>query len=155
MSKRTYELIYVLKPDAPETEVADMHKQVADIVDRLGGTIDKSENAAPWGRRKLAYEIGHHKEGFYVLEQITGSGELMKEIDRRLKVTEGLLRHLIVRVDESTIKADRMRTKRLEESRRRRVARGLPPDRQPGEGPQGEDSDDSGDMMFDGGEAEV
>ena len=155
MSKRTYELIYVLKPDAPETEVADMHKQVADIVERLGGTIDKSENAAPWGRRKLAYEIGHHKEGFYVLEQITGSGELMKEIDRRLKVTEGLLRHLIVRVDEASIKADRARTKRLEESRRRRVARGLPPDRQPGEGPQGEDSDDSGDMMFDSSEAEV
>ncbi|OFW44188.1 MAG: 30S ribosomal protein S6 [Acidobacteria bacterium RIFCSPLOWO2_12_FULL_67_14b] len=152
MSKRTYELIYVLKPDAPETEVADMHKQVADIVERLGGAIDKTDT---WGRRKLAYEIGHHKEGFYVLEVITGSGELMKEIDRRLKVTEGLLRHLIVRVDESTIKAERMRTKRIDESRRRRVARGLPPDRQPGEGPQGEDSDDSGDLMFDGAETEV
>jgi len=146
MSKRTYELIYVMKPDVPETEAADMHKQVADIVERMGGTIDKTDT---WGRRKLAYEIGHQKEGFYVLEVISGSGELMKEIDRRLKVTEGLLRHLIVRVDESTIKAERMRTKRTEESRRRRVARGLPPDRQPGEGPQGEDSDDSGDMMFD------
>ena len=100
MSNRTYELIYVLKPDAAESEVADMHKQVADIVERMGGTIDKTENGMPWGRRKLAYEIGHHKEGFYVLEVITGSGELMKEIDRRLKVTEGLLRHLIVRVDE-------------------------------------------------------
>ena len=155
MSNRTYELIYVLKPDAPETEVADMHKQVADIVERLGGTIDKTENVAPWGRRRLAYEIGHHKEGFYVLEVITGSAELMKEIDRRLKVTEGLLRHLIVRVDEATIKAERMRAKRTEESRRRRVARGLPPDRQPGEGPQGEDNDDSGDMMFDGGEMEA
>ncbi len=155
MSKRTYELIYVLKPDAPETEVADLHKQVADIVQRMGGTIDKSENAAPWGRRKLAYEIGHHKEGFYVLEVITGSGELMKEVDRRLKVTEGILRHLIVRVDEASIKAERMRGKRQEESRRRRVARGLPPDRQPGEGPQGEDNDDSGDMMFDSAEAEV
>ena len=155
MSNRTYELIYVLKPDAPETEVADLHKQVADIVERMGGTIDKTENAAPWGRRRLAYEIGHHKEGFYVLEVITGSAELMKEIDRRLRVTEGLLRHLIVRVDESSIKADRMRAKRTEESRRRRVARGLPPDRQPGEGPQGEDNDDSGDMMFDGGEMEA
>jgi small subunit ribosomal protein S6 len=149
---RTYELIYVLKPDAPETEVAELHKQVADIVERLGGTLDKTDT---WGRRKLAYEIGHHKEGFYVLEVITGSGELMKEIDRRLKVTEGLLRHLIVRVDESTIKAERMRTKRTEESRRRRVARGLPPDRQPGEGPQGEDSDDSGDLMFDGPDLEA
>jgi small subunit ribosomal protein S6 len=146
MSARTYELIYVLKPDAPEQEVADLHTQVAEIVQRLGGTLDKTDT---WGRRKLAYEIGHHKEGFYVLEVITGSGELMKEIDRRLKVTEGLLRHLIVRVDESTIKAERARSKRTEESRRRRVARGLPPDRQPGEGPQGEDNDDSGDMMYD------
>jgi small subunit ribosomal protein S6 len=152
--KRTYELIYVLKPDASENEVADLHKQVAEIVERMGGTIDKTESALPWGRRKLAYEIGHHKEGFYVLEVISGSGELMKEIDRRLKVTEGLLRHLIVRVDESTIKAERARTKRTEESRRRRVARGLPPDRQPGEGPQGMDDDDANDMMFDGPDME-
>ena len=149
--KRTYELIYVLKPDAAENEIADMHKQVAEIVDRMGGTIDKTENALPWGRRKLAYEIGHHKEGFYVLEVITGSGELMKEIDRRLKVSEGLLRHLVVRVDEDTIKAERARTKRTEESRRRRVARGLPPDRQPGEGQRGEPDDDRDDR-FDMGE---
>ena len=147
MSARMYELIYVLKPDAPEQEVADMHTLVAEIVQRLGGTLDKTDT---WGRRKLAYEIGHHKEGFYVLEVISGSGELMKEIDRRLKVTEGLLRHLIVRVDESTIKAERARAKRSEESRRRRIARGLPPERQPGEGPQGGDNDDSGDLMFDG-----
>ena len=70
--QRTYELIYVLKPDASESEVADLHKQVAEIVERMGGTIDKTENGMPWGRRKLAYEIGHHKEGFYVLEVITG-----------------------------------------------------------------------------------
>ena len=148
---RQYELIYVLKPDAPENEVNGLHTQVADIVERLGGKIDKTDQ---WGRRKLAYEIGHHKEGFYVLEVISGSGELMKELDRRLRVTEGLLRHLIVRVDESTVKADRARTKRTEESRRRRIARGLPPDRQPGEGPQGMDDDDASDMMFDGADME-
>ena len=151
-SVRTYELIYVLKPDAPEAEVNTLHGQVVEVVDRLGGKIDKTDQ---WGRRKLAYEIGHHKEGFYVLEVISGSGELMKELDRRLKVTEGLLRHLIVRVDESTIKADRARTKRTEESRRRRIARGLPPDRQPGEGPQGMDDDDANDMMFDGADLEA
>ncbi len=144
MSARTYELIYILKPDANEQEVADLHAQVAAIVERMGGSIDKTDN---WGRRKLAYEIGHNKEGFYVLEVIKGSGELMKEIDRRLKVIEGLLRHLIVRVDQAIEKTERTRGKRLTESRRRRVARGLPPDRQPGEGPQNDD-DDSGDMMF-------
>jgi small subunit ribosomal protein S6 len=148
---RQYELIYVLKPDAPESEVTNLHTQVADVVERMGGKIEKTDQ---WGRRKLAYEIGHQKEGFYVLELISGSGELMKELDRRLKVTEGLLRHLIVRVDETTVKADRARTKRTEESRRRRVARGLPPDRQPGEGPQGMDDDDAGDMMFDGADLE-
>ena len=155
MSKRTYELIYVLKPDAPESEVADMHKQVADIVERMGGTIDKTENGMPWGRRKLAYEIGHHKEGFYVLEVITGSGELMKEIDRRLRVSDQVIRHITVRVDEENRVIERARTLRKEDSQRRRVARGLPPDRQPGEGPQGENEDDSGDMMFDGADMEA
>ena len=64
------------------------------------------------GRRKLAYEIGHHKEGIYVLEVIKGGGDLVRELDRRLKVTEGLLRHLIVRVDEDQLKAERARNKR-------------------------------------------
>jgi small subunit ribosomal protein S6 len=107
-----------------------------------------------WGRRKLAYDIGKHKDGFYVLHVIAGSGELMKELDRRLKVTEGLIRHLIVRVDERQRVADRARTKRQTESARRRVARGLPPERQPGEGPQG-DNDDDADVSYDGVDGEV
>jgi small subunit ribosomal protein S6 len=151
MSARTYELVYILPPDATEQQVAALHQQVEGIVGRMGGTIVKTD---PWGRRKLAYDIGRHKEGFYVLQVISGGGELMKEIDRRLKVTEGLLRHLIVRVDEHTRKAERARTTRTEESRRRRIARGLPPDRQPGEGPQQDDSDDS-DAGYDAADAEV
>ena len=143
---RTYELVYVITPDATEEQVADLHSQVEQIVGRMGGTLDKSEAQQTFGgRRKLAYEIGHHKEGIYVLEIIKGSGALVHELDRRLKVTDGLLRHLIVRVDEDQIKAERARTKRQEESRRRRIARGLPPERQPGEGPQTDDLDDSGD----------
>ena len=109
---RQYELVYIVSPDASEQAVAELHTQIEQIVQRFNGTLDKTEN---WGRRKLAYEIGHAREGTYVVETITGSGELMKEIDRRLKVTEGLLRHLIVRVDESTIKAERARAKRTEE----------------------------------------
>jgi small subunit ribosomal protein S6 len=159
---RTYELVYVVRPDATEQQVTDLHTQVEQIVSRTHGTIVAKNEAqqAFGGRRKLAYEIGHHKEGIYVLEVINGTGELMKEldrrlrvIDRRLKVTEGLLRHLIIRVDEDQIKAERARTKRKAESARRRVARGLPPERQPGEGPQQDDQDEGGD--FDGVEAEA
>jgi small subunit ribosomal protein S6 len=149
---RQYELIYVVSSDATDQQIADLHTQVEEIVARYSGTLDKTDN---WGRRKLAYEIGHHREGIYVVETIRGSGDLMREIDRRLRVIDTVIRHLIVRVDESTVKAERARTKRTEESRRRRVARGLPPDRQPGEGPQGDNDDDSGDMMFDGADMEA
>ena len=145
-------MIYVLKPDASEAEVSDMHKQVAEVVERMGGKIDKTDNQAPWGRRKLAYEIGHHKEGFYVLETITGSGELMKEIDRRLKVLDYVIRHLAVRIDEEQGVIERTRAKRTEISRRRRTARGLPPDRQPGEGQRGEPDEDRDERFDMGGE---
>ena len=145
--QRTYELVYIIRPDATEQQVADLHTQVAQIVGRMGGTIGekteatrRSAAAASWPTKSA-----HHKEGLYVLEVIKGDGALVHELDRRLKVTEGLLRHLIVRVDEDQLKAERARTKRTEESRRRRIARGLPPDRQPGEGPQTDDSDDAGD----------
>jgi small subunit ribosomal protein S6 len=154
MANRRYELVYVLQPDATEQQVNDLQTQVEQIAQRMGGTVEKPELPGLTGRRRLAYEIGKHKEGLYVLNVLTGGGDLVKELDRRLKVTDGVLRHLVVRVDEDQIKAERARTKRTEESRRRRIARGLPPDRQPGEGPQTpDDGDDAGD--FEGLETEV
>ena len=141
---RKYELVYVVSPDATEDQVNDLHAQVQGIVSRMGGSIEKTEN---WGRRRLAYEIGPHKEGVYVLELILGSGDLMKEIDRRLKVFDIVIRQLIVRVDEHESVVERQRTKRTDAARRRRVARGLPPDRQPGEGQRGEFEDDRDDRF--------
>src|SRR4051794_337408 len=140
---RQYELVYIVSPDASEQAVADLHTQVEQIVQRFQGTFDKTEN---WGRRKLAYEIGHHREGTYVVETITGSGELMKEIDRRLRVTDQVIRHLVVRVDEELRVADRTRDARKSTQARRRTARGLPPEPQPGEGRSGDsDQDDDRD----------
>ena len=142
---RKYELVYIVSPEATDAQVAELHTQVEHIAQRLAGTIEKTDN---WGRRKLAYEIGPHKEGTYVLETIDGSGELMKEIDRRLKVSDLIIRHLVVRVDEEQTVIERLRNRRTETTRRRRVARGLPPDRQPGEGQRG-DVDDDRDDRFD------
>jgi small subunit ribosomal protein S6 len=144
---RKYELVYVVSPDAGDDQVGALHTQVEETIARMGGQLEKTEN---WGRRKLAYEIGRHKEGTYVLEVINGSGELMKELDRRLKVLDYVIRHLVVRVDEHESVVDRTRTRRSETSRRRRVARGLPPERQPGEGQRG-DNDDDRDDRFDMG----
>jgi small subunit ribosomal protein S6 len=150
MVSRQYELVYILPPDTTEQQVTELHQQIEAVVSRMNGQFDKTEN---WGRRRLAYEIGHHKEGVYVLEVINGSGELMKELDRRLKVMDQVLRHMVVRVDEEKKVVDRTRSKRQSESERRRVKRGLPPQRQPGEGRPAAESDDGDDDHFDGMEA--
>jgi len=136
---RQYELVYIITPEASEQEIADLHTQIEQIVQRYNGTLDKTEN---WGRKRLAYDIGHHREGNYVVETITGSGELMKEIDRRLRVIDQVIRHLVVRVDEELRVAQRTGDARKKFTARRRVARGLPPERQPGEGRGDGDSQD-------------
>jgi len=144
---RKYELVYVVSPDASDDQVGALHTQVEETITRMGGQLEKTEN---WGRRKLAYEIGRHKEGTYVLEVINGTGELMKEIDRRIKVTDLIIRHLVVRVDETEAVIARTKAARTKTSQRRRIARGLPADRQPGEGQRG-DADDDRDDRFDMG----
>ena len=142
MRTRKYELVYVVSPDVGDDQVSAVHEQVQAIVARFGGEIERTDT---WGRRKLAYEIAHHKEGTYVLEVINGGGDLMKEIDRRLKVvTDTVIRHLIVRVDEEQRVVDRTRTRRTAQQHRRRIARGLPPEVQEGEKRRETDDRDEG-----------
>jgi small subunit ribosomal protein S6 len=137
---RQYELVYLITPEATEQEVTDLHTQIEQIVQRFGATFDKTEN---WGRRKLAYEIGHHREAIYVVETISStSGDVMKEIDRRLRVIDQVIRHLVVRVDEEIRVAERTRAARKANQARRRVARGLPPEVAPGEQRGDQDMDD-------------
>lgn len=146
VAERQYELVYILPPETTEQQAQELHDQFAAVIQRMNGTVEKTEN---WGRKRLAYDIGPHKEGVYVLEVINGSGELMKELDRRLRVLDQVVRHMIVRVDEDKKTVERTRTKRQSESERRRVKRGLPPQRQPGEG-RSQDRDDLDDDRFDG-----
>jgi len=139
MADRQYELVYILPPDTTEQQVAELHSQVDAVVSRMSGHIEKTEN---WGRKRLAYDIGHNKEGVYVLQVINGGGELMKELDRRLRVMDQVVRHLVVRIDQEKKVVDRTRTKRQADPERRRVKRGLPPQRQPGEGRSREAEDE-------------
>lgn len=147
MADRQYELVYILPPDTTEQQVTELHEQLEAVVSRMHGQIEKTEN---WGRRRLAYEIAHQKEGVYVLELINGSGELMKELDRRLRVMDQVIRHLVVRVDHEKRVVERTRSKRQSNSERRRVKRGLPPQRQPGEGRPAGEVEEPEDDRFDG-----
>lgn len=150
---RQYELVYVVSPDTDEDGVADLHTQIGEIVDKLGGRIEKTDN---WGRRRLAYEINRHREGTYVLELINGPGELVKELDRRLRVLDHVIRHLVVRVDEDRRVAERATARRKTGQQRRRLARGLPPQPESGQrsasGAEDHDDERSPDR---GGRAEV
>jgi small subunit ribosomal protein S6 len=136
---RQYELIYITPPEITDEGLAEVHTQVLAVVDRFGGTIEKTEN---WGRRKLAYEIGRQREGTYVLEVINGPGPLLAELDRRLRVLDAVIRHLIVRVDEDLAVAERSRVRRKEAMAKRRVKRGLPPEPTEGERRRHEEEDD-------------
>jgi small subunit ribosomal protein S6 len=133
---RQYELVYILSPDATEQQITELHTQVESIVARYQGEFIKTEN---WGRRRMAFRIGKHREGTYVLEVFTGSGELTKELDRRLKVIDHVIRHLIVRVDEELRVAERVRARRQADVDRR-IAKGLPVG-----GPSRRSRDDDGD----------
>ena len=127
---RQYELIYIVAPETTEEALAELHTQVAAVTDRFGATIEKTEN---WGRRRLAYEINRQREGVYVLEVINGPAEMVTELDRRLRVMDVVMRHLIVRVDEELAVAERARSRRKEAQTARRVRRGLPPEPTEGE----------------------
>jgi small subunit ribosomal protein S6 len=122
---RQYELVYITPPETTEEVVAELHSQVAAVVERFGGNIEKTEN---WGRRRLAYEIAGHREGVYVLEVINGPGALTAELDRRLRVFDTVIRHMVVRVDEDLAAAERARVRRKSATVARRVRRGLPPE---------------------------
>jgi len=122
---RQYELIYIVPPETTEEALAELQSQVESITQRFGATIEKTEN---WGRRKLAYEIGKHRDGVYVLHVINGPAEMVTELDRRLRVFDLVVRHIVVRVDEELAIAERARTRRKSAMANRRVKRGLPPE---------------------------
>jgi small subunit ribosomal protein S6 len=145
---RQYELIYITPPDITEEALAEVHQQVVAVVERFGAKIEKTEN---WGRRKLAYEIGRNREGVYVLEVINGPAAMTAEIDRRLRVLDNVIRHLIVRVDEELAAAERARVHRKASMMARRVRRGLPPEPSEAERHRRDDDDDDTEGGMDGG----
>jgi len=122
---RQYELIYIAPPESTEEVLAELHQLVSETVERFSGAIERTES---WGRRRLAYEINRHREGVYVLEVINGPAELVTELERRLRVNENVIRHMVVRVDEELAAAERAQARRKAETAARRERRGLPPE---------------------------
>lgn len=119
MSERTYEILFIADPNLGEPEVDALTAVVQGFVEQAGGKLQKVEK---WGKKRLAYDVRRRREGSYVLVVADGSGGLIKEVERRLKVTDGIIRFLTVRVDEELRKAERRKAKRTlgEEKRKGR-----------------------------------
>ena len=92
-----YELIYILDPDLTEEQLTENVTRITAIA-RDGGA--QTQEPDRWPKRRLAYEIKGKREGFYVVERMQAEPEAMAELDRVLKLTEPVLRHMVVRLDE-------------------------------------------------------
>jgi small subunit ribosomal protein S6 len=115
-TKRQYEVVFIVNPDADEDEVTRLTDGFKQIVTDQGGTITKAESM---GRRKLAYEILHKTEGNFVLLEIEGSGREIAELERRMRVNDRIIRYITVRVDEDRQRAEKFKAKREKKAARR------------------------------------
>lgn len=109
---RIYEELFVVRPDATDEEVDPVIEQLKNVITQAGGTLDKTEK---WGVRKLAYRVLKYNEGQYILLQFSAKPETVKEVERRLRVADLVLKFLTVRIDE--------RLKRIEKRKKAREKR--------------------------------
>ena len=94
---RIYEELFIVRPDATEEEVDPLIEQLKGVITHDGGTIEKAEK---WGMRKLAYRVAKHAEGQYILIVFNAKAETVKELERRLRVADIVLKFMTVRIDE-------------------------------------------------------
>ncbi|RMG02884.1 MAG: 30S ribosomal protein S6 [Acidobacteria bacterium] len=118
MEKRVYEMMYIAIPEISDDELAKLNDSLQKVIESQGGKIIKIED---WGKRRLAYEIKHKKEGRYVLFEIEGSGREIAELERRMRVNDYIMRYMTVRVDLDRKAAEKARKKR--EKRRVKVGK--------------------------------
>ena len=98
MATQPYELMYLIQPSADEERLGAISERIQSTITSLGGAVQK---VVPPVRRRLAYEIGRHREGQYQVMEFTLPTEQARELDRTIKLTEDILRHLVVRRDGS------------------------------------------------------
>lgn len=112
---RIYEELFIVRPDATEEEVDPFIEQLKNVITHAGGTVDKAEK---WGVRKLAYRVMKYNEGQYILLQFASNPDAVKEVERRLRVADLVLKHLTVRIDEKL-----KRIEKRKKAREKRAAR--------------------------------
>lgn len=94
---REYELTYIVRPDIDDEAVAAVAARVEQTIATHGGRVLKSTS---WGKRRLAYPIRRYHEGTYILLRTEMADQAIREVERHLKLSEDVIRHLLVRAEE-------------------------------------------------------
>jgi small subunit ribosomal protein S6 len=118
VSDRVYEILFIADPNLGEPEVLALTTTIQGFAEKEGAKIQKVEK---WGKKRLAYLIGKHREGSYVLIVAEGKASIMKEVERRIRVTDGVVKFMTVRVDEELKMADRRKARRAVEDEKRKA----------------------------------
>jgi len=106
---RIYEELFIVKPDAPDEEVDQFVEQLRTQLAAAGATVDKVEK---WGKRRLAYRVDKYREGTYVLLEFTAEADTVKELERRLRVSDMVIKFLTVRIDKTRKRLDKRKKQR-------------------------------------------
>jgi small subunit ribosomal protein S6 len=115
---RVYELVFIVKPDLPEEEVDAALALVRETLEGGGATVDKEDK---WGKRRLAYRVQRYEDGYFVLVQYSMDDQaadakakagLPKEVERRLRVADAVIKFMTVRIDEDMKRMEKAKAKR-------------------------------------------
>jgi small subunit ribosomal protein S6 len=116
MEERLYDLIFICRPATPEDEINKIVTIIETSATEHGGKIEKTER---WGTRRLAYRVSKHREGFFVYMVVrSAQGDIIKELERRLKVSDAVIKYQTIRLDEEL-----KRQQKLVKHRERRASR--------------------------------
>ena len=113
---RIYEELFIVDPNAEDDEIDAVIAQAEGIITEAGGKIDKVDK---WGKRRLAYQVKKRAEGFYVLMQFSADAQIVRELERRLRVHELVLKYLTVRIDEKLKVLEKKKKQREKRAKRK------------------------------------
>jgi small subunit ribosomal protein S6 len=117
MEERLYDLIFICMPTTPEEEIGKIISTLEHAAAERGATVEKLEK---WGTRKLAYRVSKQREGYFVYMALkSAQGDLIKELERRLKVSDPVIKYMTIRLDEEIKRQQKLAARREQRSRRR------------------------------------
>jgi small subunit ribosomal protein S6 len=96
---REYELMYILRPNLGDEALPPAVEKVNQLIANHGGEVYEILQTPPWGRRRLAYPIDRHTEGYYIVNHLRMDPNQSEDVESQLKISDDVIRHMLIRMD--------------------------------------------------------